>query len=399
MTSAPLMKYLSRFKKSFKGKICLLRVDFNVEAGQEKDSIRFGAIAPTLKFLLKGGAKILILSHRGRPKKKNRELSLRPFIRNINAVGGGRAKFIGDFDFGKISRLLRGAPPRSVFLLENLRFLPGEEANDVRLAEKLASLGDFYVNDAFAVNHRANASVEAITEFLPSYAGFLLEKEVENLNRAIKGHAHPLILIVGGAKIGGKIDLIRRFLKKADHILVGGGIANTMLAAEGLPIGDSLFEPKFKKIADDLMRSPKIIVPEDFIVSGRKLLDIGPRTAVAYIRIIKKAKTVVWNGPLGFIEDKRFARGTELLAKAVVRSKAFSIVGGGETTSFMAESGLGKKMSFLSTGGGAMLEYLSGKKLPGIMALNRRERKSRRRRKGVPPGAKKEINRRSQKIQ
>ncbi|MDP3052361.1 MAG: phosphoglycerate kinase [bacterium] len=382
------MKYLRQLKLSqLKNKTCLLRVDLNIES-PGKDAFRLQAILPTIKFLIKNGAKVVILSHRGRPKinlksspcGRSREarqisslknFSLKPFAGILSQLLGKPVRFIdfrNEFRASKIHKIIT-ITRDSIFLLENLRFLPEEEKNDSRFAKFLASLGDIYINDAFAVSHRENASVEAITKFLPSYAGFLLEKEIENLDAVIKKSKKPLVVILGGAKVSDKIGLINNFLKSADYFLIGGAMANTFFALQGLPVGDSFYEKTRidEKITREITR--KIILPIDTVLYKRKILDIGPETAKKYNEIIQKAETIIWNGPMGMFEDKKFAKGTEVIAAAVFKNKKAKIViGGGETIASLKLTTKNRNL-FLSTGGGAMLEYLAGEKLPGIEAL------------------------------
>ena len=391
------MKFLSSLtEKDLRNKICLLRVDLNVleadrrgffnnRSGLTRIPFRIEAVLPTIKFLTGKGAKVVILSHRGRPKPakqanpelriKNLEFSLKPFAKILSSLLKKPVRFM-DFKIGKPDFQKSG----SVFLLENLRFFDGEEKNDEKFAKKLASLGDIYVNDAFSVCHRANASVAAIVKFLPSYAGLLLEKEIKNLDKAMKSPKKPLIVILGGAKVSDKIGMIKNFLNRADYFLVGGGMANTFLAAQGLPVGDSLYEEKMIPSARKFLKSKKIILPIDTAVYKREILDIGPKTIEKYSKIIENAGTIIWNGPMGYIEDKKFRKGSEAIAKAIIKNKAFSIIGGGETTAaFQAATQINADINadkrrknqrlFLSTGGGAMLEYLAGKKLPGLKVL------------------------------
>ena len=263
---------------------------------------------------------------------------------------------------------------KKVILLENLRFYLGEERNDWRLAKRLASLGDFYVNDAFSVSHRKNASIVAITHFLPAYAGLSLENEIKNLNRVMKQYKHPLTIILGGAKISDKIGIIKYFRQKADYFLLGGGSANTIFAAEGLSMGNSLYD----KDADLSWLKPslkkKIILPVDTVIKNKQILDIGEATVRKYAEIIKKSKTIIWNGPMGLFEKKEFAYGTKGIWRAIFQNKkAIIVIGGGETIASLnllkAKSYKLKANLFLYTGGGAMLEYLSAQKLPGIEAL------------------------------
>ncbi|MEK7635605.1 MAG: phosphoglycerate kinase [Patescibacteria group bacterium] len=374
------MKFLSSLNNNdLENKICLLRVDFNV-SGDLFSNPRLVKILPTIKFLLAKKAKIIILSHLGRPKHGERaaskNLSLKFAAEFLESKLKKKINFINHFDFYKISEGIKSCPACGIFLLENLRLIDGEEGNDEKLARKLASLGDFYVNDAFSVSHRKNASVAAITKFLPSYAGLLMESEIKSLSEAINNPKKPLIVILGGAKISDKLGLIKNFLltgrRRADYFLVGGGIANTFLAAQNLPIGDSLYEKDMLLLAKKFLKSGKIILPSDVIIDERKILDIGPKTIEKYSDLIKKAKMIIWNGPVGYFEDEQFAKGSKAIAKVILSSKAQAIIGGGETTSLFQVSGIkyqDKKHIFLSTGGGAMLEFLGGKKLPGIAAL------------------------------
>jgi 3-phosphoglycerate kinase len=331
------MKFLSKLQK-LPGKTCLLRVDFNVEG--VKDALRLEASLPTMKFLLKKGARIVILSHRGRPEGMNYKLSLREFIPFLKKNLKQQINFL--------ETIPPALSPGKVLLLENLRFWPEEEANDLEFAKKLAKLGDFYVNDAFAVSHRENASVTQLPKLLPSYAGMLLEKEIKTLSEVVKKPKKPLVLIFGGSKVEDKASVIKHLLPKADVVLLGSSAVNN---SEMIP------------------KSPKIRKPLDWIGEGGKAFDIGPMTVEAYAKEIKKAKTLIWNGPVGWFEKPEYLGGSKAIAKAVAQSKAVSIIGGGETTQLILELGLRKKIGFLSTGGGAMLEFLAGKKLPGIEAL------------------------------
>lgn len=379
------MKFLSALsKKDLENKTCLLRVDLNVLEFARRQNIhpRVLAILPTIEFLIKNGAKVIILSHRGRPKtvqssklkvENYKQFSLKPFTEILSFLLKKPMHFIDLKEFGfldKIKGKIRNSTAGSVFLLENLRFWPGEEKNDVKFAQKLAFLGDFYVNDAFAVSHRKNASVAAITRFLPSCAGLLLEKEIKNLSAIMKNPKKPMVVVLGGAKTSDKIGVIKNLYKKTDYFLLGGGLANTIFAAQGIPIGDSLYERKID--AGKIMRQfgKKIFLPADVAVEKRKILDIGPKAIEKYSKIIKNAKTAVWNGPMGYFENSRFANGSEAIAEAITANKkSFSIIGGGETISLMSNIKRKTPNVFLSTGGGAMLEYLSGKKLPGLEAL------------------------------
>ncbi len=370
-----MIKYLSSGNlKKFAGKTCLLRIDLNVELGMPLDSYRLEAIIPTVQLLLKSNVRVVLMSHRGRPKGFDKELSLRPFTKIIAKKIGCPVAFLDDSDPGTAKKEIASSEAGNVFLLENLRFLSGEEKNDEELAKQLASLGDFYVNDAFAVSHRADASIAAITKFLPSYAGLLLEKEVKNLNKVMKGSGHPFTVIVGGAKVSDKLGVVRYFWKRADDFLIGGSPANTFLEAEGMDVGDSLVDTDAVPMILPYLNAKKIHLPEDVKYRSTKILDVGPKTVKAYAEMIKRSKTIVWNGPMGWFERKGFGNGTRGIWKAILgNKKAHIVVGGGETVTSLRtlypKRCLPGSNIFLSTGGGAMLDYLSGKKLPGIEAL------------------------------
>jgi len=375
------MKFLSELKnKDLLNKTCLLRVDFNLmDEELSGKNLRVQAILPTIKFLIENGARVVILSHRGRPALQGnsksqitnyKQFSLKPFTTILSELLKTPVKFV---DFENTFLMLRGrtsdanknkylGSPTSrtsdVLLLENLRFFPEEEKNDEKFAKKLASLGDFYVNDAFSVSHRKNASVVAITKFLASYAGFCLENEIKNLSKAmnpphkfmwgVKNPKKPLIVILGGAKISDKIGTLKNFMKKASKFLIGGD---------------------YEKEIPFLKKFKKVVLPVDYIREKDKILDIGPKTSHLYSEIIKSAKTIIWNGPMGYIENSKFRSGNDEIIKAILSSHAFAIIGGGETVAAASKVKSQKSKVFLSTGGGAMLEFLSGKKLPGIQAL------------------------------
>ena len=345
------MRYLKNLK-NLSGKTVLLRTDFNIEAF--KDALRLEASLPTLRFLLKNGARVVILSHRGRPaanpKSKipnpkiydyyDSKLSLKIVIPFLQARLNNKAVFLRDIP-GRL-------PAGKLFLLENLRFWKGEDKNDIKFAKKLAKLGDFYVNDAFAVSHRKNTSITQLPKILPAYAGFLLEKELTILSQSMKNPKKPLILIFGGSKMIDKLPVINNLLAKSNKVLLGSAVANN---------------------GDLIPKSSKIMKPIDWVGEKDSALDIGPLTIQKYAEEIKKAKTIIWNGPLGKFENKRFAGGSVAVAKMIVKSGAFSVIGGGETTQLIIGLGLRKKIGFLSTGGGAMLAFLAGEKLPGVEAL------------------------------
>ncbi len=325
-------------KKNLTGKVCLLRVDFNVES--TKDALRLESSLPTMKWLLAKGVRLVILSHRGRPQGIDFKLSLKVFAPFLQSNLKEKVLFLSKIP----SELSSG----KVYLIENLRFWPEEERNDAKFARKLASLGDFYVNDAFAVCHRKNSSVTQLPKLLPSYAGLLLETEIKTLTAAMKNPKKPLVLIFGGSKVADKLPVIKNLLSKANKVLIGSSVLNS---------------------PDPLPESGKVVKPIDWIKKDNLVLDIGPLSATEYVKEIKKAKTIIWNGPVGKFEDKRYIIGSRILAKAVAASKAFSIIGGGETTQLILSLGLRKKIGFLSTGGGAMLEFLAGENLPGISVL------------------------------
>lgn len=401
------MKLLSNLKKkNLQNKICLVRIDLNIKDKDiNKNNLRIQAVLPTIKFLIKNGAKVVLLSHRGRPQinTNNQQLSLKPFLKIFNNTLKKKVEFINFDKNGFVGAnsvtKISASPKGSIFLLENLRFLKGEENNDVRLAKKMASLGDIYINDAFAVDHRDDASLVPITKFLPSYAGLLLEKEISNLNKVRRitqtgrGKAQKkykktgLIIILGGVKISDKEGVINKFKNKADFILIGGGIANNFLKAQGFNIGKSIYEEKSIGLTKKLLKNKKIILPDDYFMENNKILDVGPLTVKKYSEIIAGAKTIIWGGPMGMV-SAGYKDGSIGIVKAVLKSRAFVVVGGGETatlfqTNRLAQSikklkqrsstgfGLSPRGSvFVSTGGGAMLKYLSGKDLPGIKALN-----------------------------
>ncbi|HEX4103907.1 MAG TPA: phosphoglycerate kinase [Candidatus Paceibacterota bacterium] len=361
------IKYLSATPAARLRGTALLRLDFNTE-----DNWRMVAVLPTIKLLLKTSAKIVIVSHKGRPAGVQRKFSLRKNAGTLSRLLKRKLFFMPHFQFAQIKKQIEAAPKGSIFLLENLRFLKGEEANDAALAKQLASLADFYVNDAFAVSHRANASVVAITKFLPHYAGLELESEITSLSRAMLQPKHPLVMILGGAKAADKLGIIKYFKSKTDWFLLGGGPANTILAMKGMDVKRSVRDTNTKDLGalKPLLKWPKVILPTDFVWHNDRMLDLGPKSVAAFAQKIAGARTIVWSGPLGAIETTRFARASVAIARAVIKNKkAFSVAGGGETVMFLKQYGLDKKFSFISTGGGAMVDFLGGKKLPGIEAL------------------------------
>ena len=373
-----------------KNKKVLLRVDFNVvlvkKGGTTRiaDDFRIRAALPTIKHLLKNKAKIIIASHLGDGKE-----SLRPVSRRLEKLLKKKVRFVGECVGKKVENKAEKMKNGQILFLENLRRHPEEKKNDLEFAEKLARLAQIYVNDAFGVCHRPHASVVGITKFLPSYAGLLLEKETNVLEQATTSPDRPLAVIVGGAKISTKIKLIERFLNLADDVILGGALANTVLKAKGLSVGKSFVEEEMieplKKVE---ITSPKLHLPVDVIVSssesgerpvrvcgvggvknGEKIFDIGPDSLVLFDKIIHNAKTIIWNGPIGLFEVEQFARGSYFIAQSVATSSAYSIVGGGETIAVLGKLNLTDKFNHVSTGGGALLEFLSGNKLPGLESL------------------------------
>lgn len=371
----------------------LVRADFNVDLdkkGNIIDDFRIKAVIPTIEYLVKNKAKVILMSHLGDPKSEAEEsLRMNPIQDRLMEYLDLSIVKADDCVGQKIEEWTIEMRPGEILLLENLRFNPGEKKNDESFAKKLAKLGDIYVNDAFAVSHREHASVVAITKFLPSYMGLSLESEIEVLTKVTQQPEHPLVVIIGGAKISTKIKLIKNFLSMADNILLGGALANTALRAKGIAIGKSVIEKEMIEIVKNLeLTNTKIHMPVDTIVSVDKsgnessreapvgkmeenelILDIGPETENLFAEIIKNAKTVIWNGPMGLFEVDKFSHGTKEIAMAVADCHCYSVIGGGETVSYINKLGLAEKFSHISTGGGAMLKFLAGEKLPGIEAL------------------------------
>ncbi len=377
-----------------KGKRVLVRVDFNVPINQGKvdDDTRIRAALPTLNYLLDRGSAVILCSHLGRPKgKPDPNYSLKPVAVHLSQLIGKKVAFAEECVGPAAEAASQSLKSGELLLLENTRFYPGEEKNDLELAKQLASLADIYVNDAFGSAHRAHSSTEGVAHFLPAVAGFLMEKEIRYLGQAIAEPKRPFFAILGGAKISDKIGVIRTLLEKADQVLVGGGMANTFFKAQGYPTGDSLVEDDALETARELLSdsNDRLRLPVDVVIADRfdadaqrrvismgaipegwRILDIGPQTVDAYTKLLSTAATVVWNGPMGVFEFPRFAEGTYGVAKAVAESDAVSIIGGGESVSAIKKSGLENKITHISTGGGASLEMLEGLVLPGLAALN-----------------------------
>ncbi|HVN53619.1 MAG TPA: phosphoglycerate kinase [Anaerolineaceae bacterium] len=375
------------------GKKVLVRVDFNVpmQDGKVSDDTRIRAALPTINYLLDHGAAVILCSHLGRPKGgPDPKYSLRPVAEYLSQLMGKPVKFADDCIGPAAEAAAKDLKPGEVLVLENTRFHPEEEKNDPQMARQLASLADLYVDDAFGSAHRAHASTEGVAHYLPSVAGFLMEKEIHYLSQAVDNPKRPFITILGGAKISDKIGVIRNLLKKADTILIGGGMANTFFKAQGYPVGDSLVEDEALDTARELLAEgkSKLRLPVDVVIAdkyaadansrviptgpvpdGWRIMDIGPETVTAYGKVIKKAGTVVWNGPMGVFEFPKFAKGTYGVAQAVADSGAISVIGGGDSVAAIQQSGLADKITHISTGGGASLEMLEGLELPGVAAL------------------------------
>ncbi|MDB4883526.1 MAG: Phosphoglycerate kinase [Gemmatimonadetes bacterium] len=388
--------------EQLRGKRALVRVDFNVPLDAERhvtDDTRIRAAIPTIELLLDRGARVVLMSHLGRPKgKPESKYSLQPVAKRLQELMPNRSvSFIESTDTDEALKATTELQPGQVLLLENTRFLGGEETNDERLARALAQLGDLYVNDAFGAAHRAHASTEGVAKHLsPAVAGLLMEKEINYLHGALENPKRHFVAILGGSKISGKIDVIEALLPKVDALLVGGAMACTFYKAMGLETGKSLVEPDRVELAKSLLEKAgtRLILPHDATVApsidrgseartvGREqipadmaMLDIGPRTAESYARAIAAAKTVLWNGPMGVFETPPFDKGTRAIADAMAAATAqgaTTIVGGGDSAAAVEQAGLADKMSHVSTGGGASLEFLEGKTLPGLAALTDR---------------------------
>jgi phosphoglycerate kinase len=372
----------------------LVRVDFNVplEGEAVRDDTRIAAALPTIRYLLERKAEVILMSHLGRPKgKPNLEFSMKPVAKRLSELLGKTVAFSEDCIGPKAEAAVAALKPGKVLMLENLRFYAEEEANDPEFGRKLAALADLYINDAFGTAHRAHASTAGVAAYLPAVAGLLMEKEIDYLGGALENPERPFVAILGGAKISDKIGVVQNLLTKVDKLLIGGGMANTFLKAQGYEMADSLVEEASVAVAKELLAKSggKIILPGDAVIAdafaedaarmvvsvknvpaGWRILDIGPETVSAFTAALKGAKTVVWNGPMGVFEFPRFAEGTFAIARALAELPgATTIIGGGDSAAAVEQAGVADKMSHVSTGGGASLEFLEGKTLPGVAAL------------------------------
>jgi phosphoglycerate kinase len=321
------------------------------------------------------------MSHKGRPTGFKKNLSLKKDAENLSKLLHRKITFIPRFDFELIKNVIYKASDGSIFLLENLRFLPGEGKNSAEFGKKLASLGDYYVNEAFAVSHRAHASVSAITRYLPSYAGLGFAREALVLCKVMNAPKKPLVVVLGGGKAGDKLGVLKFLKTRADKFLLGGAPANTLSMLDGVRVGRSLVEGDKKRLGAlrAILAYRNLVLPIDFRRSGNSIFDIGPHTEEIFMEEIRKARTLIWNGPVGYFENKLFANGSLAIARAVKKNKRlFSIVGGGETVAFLKKYKMTGAFSFVSTGGGAMLDFLAGKKLPGITALEKNGKNDRK---------------------
>ena len=393
-------------KKTFKdievtGKRVFVRVDFNVpqdESGKITDDTRIRAALPTIKYLVNQNAKVVLCSHLGRPKGVvNEKYSLAPVSERLSELLNMPVAMAKDVIGSSAKKLVNDMNDGEVVLLENVRFHAEEEANDAEFARELASLADVFVNDAFGTAHRAHASTAGIAKFLPAVAGFLMDSEIMALSNAVNNAEKPLVVILGGAKVSDKINVISTLMTKATTLLIGGAMANTFLAAKGYNVGFSKFEADRVEVAKELMEKAEnlnvnLILPVDVLAGkefapktkcksfdvskigeGYQAMDIGKKTMKLFANEIKNARTIIWNGPMGVFEFKKFSKGTLAVAKAIAKSSAVSVVGGGDSAAALQQLGYANKVTHLSTGGGATLEFLEGKNLPGVAMLEDKE--------------------------
>lgn len=381
------------------GKRALVRVDFNVplDGGRITDDTRVRAALPTIQYLLDHGASVVLMSHLGRPKKKVvEELRLAPVAAHLSELLGRPVKTVPVTTGDEAEAAAQALQPGEVLMLENTRFDAREEGNDEAMARELAKLGDVYVNDAFGAAHRAHASTEGVAHFLPAVSGLLMERELAELGGLLENPERPFVAIMGGAKISDKISVITNLLRIVDSLLIGGGMANTFFLAMGHSVADSLVEANAVGEVNNILnfareRNAEILLPTDVVIAdamsadanhkivavdavpeGWRILDIGPATVAAFSEKIKSAKTVVWNGPMGYFEAAPFAEGTRGIAQAMSESAGRTVIGGGDSVAAVEQMGLADKIGHISTGGGASLELLEGRELPGVVALNDR---------------------------
>ena len=376
-----------------KNKRVLMRVDFNVPMadGKVTDDKRIRAALPTIQYVLDQGGSLLLMSHLGRPKgASDPTFSLRAASETLSTLIDRPVKMAPDCVGAEVEAISKALQPGDVVMLENTRFHAGEEKNDLELAKQMAALADVYVNDAFGSAHRAHSSTEGVARFLPAVSGFLMEQELEYLGRAVANPEHPYVAILGGAKISDKILVVETLASKCDKLIIGGGMANTFLASQGTNMQDSLVEESSLETAKAIMAksADKLILPVDAVIAdkfdaeantqvvdvdkipaGWRMLDVGPKTIELYKNALSDAKLVVWNGPVGVFEMPKFAEGTFAIAKLLAESSATTVIGGGDSASAVKKAGVAKQMTHVSTGGGASLEFLEGKELPGVAAL------------------------------
>ena len=382
---------------SVSGKKVLVRVDFNVPLDKERnvtDASRIEAALPTIRFLLEHGANVALVSHLGRPKGEvKEELRMDPVASKLAEMTGLKVKKLDVCTGEEVCQSVDSLQTGEVVLLENVRFYPGEKKNNPEFAKELSAGFDLHVMDAFGTAHRAHASVAGVSQYITSVAGFLMEKEIKYLGSAVTDPEHPFVAIIGGAKVSGKLEVLGNLINKVDVLLIGGGMAYTFLKAQGHSVGTSLLEEDLVDTAKEVMaaaaeKGVALLLPVDNVIAdkfdneaniqtvgndipdGWMALDIGPETVSAFQKEISRARTVVWNGPMGCFEMSRFAAGTQAVCKAVAESSATSIIGGGDSVAAVNRSGLADSMTHISTGGGASLEFLEGKTLPGIAALS-----------------------------
>jgi 3-phosphoglycerate kinase len=385
---------------NLENKRVLVREDLNVPLDENQnitDDTRIRAALPTIKHLIDKGAKVIIVSHLGRPKgKTNPKYSLAPVAKRLSELLERKVTMAKDCIGEAVEKTVAQMKPKDVLLLENVRFHEGEEKNNPEFAKNLAGLADVFINDAFGTSHRAHASTVGVAQYLPAGAGYLMQKELEIMGKALENPERPFVAILGGAKVGDKIGVIQNLLSKVDVLLIGGGMAYTFLKSQGHEIGQSLLEPDKIELAASLLKDArekgvKILVPDDVVVTSQleeglpyetvsvaripkdKMgVDIGEKTREKFADVIKGAKTVVWNGPMGVFEMRAYAEGTFAVASAMATAKAVTIIGGGDSAAAVKQLGFAKAMTHISTGGGASLEFLEGKELPGVVALNDR---------------------------